>query len=75
MTRDKSGLRGLYDGLIVQKMKLDKEISIFLSEQHIYDMDPDFGKEELWVKYRQLCNQRDRIDTNIKLCNFYLGKI
>jgi hypothetical protein len=73
--RDSVGLKDLYDGLVVQKMRLDKEISIFLSDQHYYDMDPDEGNPELWKKYRQLCNERDKVDANLKICTFYLGRI
>lgn len=73
VNRNKNDLNIIRNNLIVEKMKIDKEISVFLSNQNIYDMNPENGNTELWNTYHQLCKSREEVSGNLNLCSFYLG--
>jgi hypothetical protein len=73
VNQNKNDLNNIRNNLVVEKMKIDKDISIFLSNQNIYDMNPENGKTELWDKYHQLCKSREEVSGNLNLCTFYLG--
>ena len=57
--------------LIVERMKMDKEVSIFLDEHELRETEPD---TEEWTQYHQYMDKYASVQHLLKLTEYYLGR-
>ena len=67
---NKQSLRNLRNGLVVDKMKLDKFFSIFLDS---VEMDLDDTTTPEWITYKQMIKEYHRVERLITTTDYYLN--
>ncbi len=66
-------LEDLRDKKIVEKMKLDKFFSMFLSAYEL-DADDDVDESPLWKLYKQKLKEYQNVENTINRTKFYIDQ-
>ena len=57
--------------LVVERMKMDKEVSIFLDKHDLKETEPD---TEDWTQYHRYMDKYASVQHLLKLTEYYLGR-
>ena len=67
----KQQLGQIYQDLLMERMKMDKDFSIFLDSNELSEVDMNTSK---WKKYKEMLTKYSDIKIMIHTTQFYLNK-
>ena len=71
--RNVKGIQELRNALVLEKMKLDKFFSMFLSKFE-RKMDPDRTHTPIWDLYKKKSKEYSELQRTITIADYYLNK-